>query len=72
MKAAYKWKIQNGIYGDITDEENYGGGVIGEYIASVINFLIGTGYLVKIEIDGNILIRTINKTEQKRKKLFVS
>ena len=57
---------------DKTDEENYGGGVIGEYIASVINFLIGTGYLVKIEMDGNILIRTINKTEQKRKKLFVS
>ena len=24
MKAAYKWKIQNGIYGYITDEENYG------------------------------------------------
>lgn len=24
MKAAYKWKIQNGVYGYITDEENYG------------------------------------------------
>ena len=22
MKAAYKWKIQNGVYGYITDEEN--------------------------------------------------
>ena len=52
------------------DEVMCGTRQIGKYIINVINSLIGEGYIVAAR--DNTLIRTINKTEQKQRKLFVA
>lgn len=43
-----------------------------DYVSSVIDDLIEQGYLVQANRTDVKLIRTINKTEQKKKKLFVT
>ncbi len=40
-----------------------------DFISSIVNELVKTGYLVKFERDNDLYIRTINKTEQRKLKL---
>lgn len=54
------------------DGRNYGVGYTARYIIEVINELIKDGYLVKAGQNNNVYIRTINKTEQKQKKLYIN
>ena len=54
------------------DGRNYGVGYTAKYIIEVIDGLIKDGYLVKAEQNNNTYIRTINKTEQKQKKLYIN
>ena len=42
-----------------------------EVVSAIIEELINTGYLVKFERDNELYIRTINKTEQRQKKLYI-
>lgn len=54
------------------DGRNYGVGYTAKYIIGVINELIKDGYLVKVTQNDDVFIRTINKTEQKQKKLYIN
>lgn len=55
------------------DGEHYGFGQTGKHILKLIHSLIEDGYLVScLDEHETLLIRTINKTEQKKKKLFVA
>ena len=54
------------------DGRNYGTGQTIEHILKVIQSLIEEGYLVSAVKNDILLIRTINKTEQKKRKLFVA
>ena len=54
------------------DGRNYGVDFTANYIISVIDELVNAGYLVRIERNGYDLIRTINKTEQKKLKLKIA
>ena len=56
------------------DDGRYGGaGKTANYIIRVIDRLIAEGYLAStMSRNGSRLIRTINKTEQKQKKLYVA
>ena len=53
------------------DGRNYGTGQTINYILSIVQCLIDEGYLVSAVKNDNLLIRTINRTEQKKRKLFV-
>ena len=57
--------------GDNDGRNNYGVGYTARYIIEVIDRLVKDGYLIKAEQNNNVYIRTINKTEQKRLKLFI-
>lgn len=57
--------------GDNDGRNNYGVGYTARYIIEVIDRLVKDGYLIKAEQNNNVFIRTINKTEQKRLKLFI-
>lgn len=54
------------------DGRNYGTGQTINHILKVIQSLIEEGYLVSAVKNDILLIRTINKTEQKQRKLFVA
>lgn len=54
------------------DGRNYGVGYTAKYIIEVIDRLVKDGYLIKAEQNNNVYIRTINKTEQKQKKLYIN
>lgn len=55
----------------LNDGKNYGGGQTVNYILKVVDKMIEEGYL-KYFVDGDIkYIRSLNKTEQKKMKLFV-
>lgn len=54
------------------DGRNYGTGQTIKHILGVVQCLIDEGYLVSAVKNGILLIRTINKTEQKKRKLFVA
>lgn len=55
----------------LNDGKNYGGGQTVDYILKMADKMIEEGYL-KCFIDGDIkYIRSLNKTEQKKMKLFV-
>ena len=54
------------------DGRNYGVGYTARYIIEVIDRLVKDGYLIKAEQNNNVYIRTINKTEQKQKKLYIN
>lgn len=54
------------------DGRNYGTGQTIKHILKVIQYLIEEGYLVSAVKNDILLIRTINKTEQKQRKLFVA
>ena len=51
------------------DGRNYGIGQTGKHIAKIINSLVSEGYLVSA--GDRELVRTINKAEQKKAKLFI-
>ena len=53
----------------LNDGKNYGGGQTIDYILNVANEMIEEGYLKFFERDGEIYIRSLNKTEQKRMKM---
>lgn len=53
------------------DRRHTGLGQTASHVIDIIMSLIDEGYLVKFESEDGILIRTINKTEQRKKKLFV-
>lgn len=53
------------------DGKNYGTGQTINHILAVIQSLIKEGYLVSAMKNDTLLIRTINKSEQKQRKLFV-
>lgn len=53
------------------DGKNYGIGQTVNHILGVVQCLIDEGYLVSVVKNDTLLIRTINKTEQKKRKLFV-
>lgn len=53
------------------DGRNYGVGYTARYIIEVIDELIKEGYLIKAIQNGNVYVRTINKTEQKKLKLYI-
>lgn len=55
------------------DERTWGEiGQTGRYILSVIEDLANEGYLIMIKQPSRTLLRTINRTEQKQRKLFVA
>lgn len=54
------------------DGRNYGIGQTGKHIIKVIEALIEEGYIIVTQNNNGTLIRTINKTEQKQRKLFVA
>lgn len=54
------------------DGRNYGTGQTIKHILKVIQSLIEEGYLVSAMKNDTLLIRTINKTEQKQRKLFIA
>ena len=54
------------------DGRNYGTGQTINHILGVVQCLIDEGYLVSAVKNDVLLIRTINKTEQKKRKLFVA
>ena len=54
------------------DGKNYGTGQTINHILDVVQCLIDEGYLVSAVKNDVLLIRTINKTEQKQSKLFVA
>ena len=54
------------------DGRNYGIDQTGIHISNIINSLIEFDLLVKCVMNNDIYVRTINKTEQKKKKLFIS
>lgn len=54
------------------DGRNYGTGQTINHILKVVQSLIEEGYLVSAVKNDILLIRTINKTEQKQRKLFVA
>lgn len=54
------------------DGRNYGTGQTIKHILDVVQRLIDEGYLVSAVKNDSLLIRTINKTEQKQRKLFVA
>lgn len=54
------------------DGKNYGTEQTVNYILGVVQCLIDEGYLVSAVKNDTLLIRTINKTEQKQRKLFVA
>ena len=56
------------------DDGRYGGaGKTANHIVGVIDELVSEGYLkTAVSGNGNRLIRAINKTEQKEKKLYVA
>ena len=56
---------------DDNDGKNYGTGQTINHILECIQSLIKEGYLVSAMKNDTLLIRTINKTEQKQRKLFV-
>lgn len=53
-------------------EKDYGTGQTIKHILGVVQCLIDEGYLVSVVKNDILLIRTINKTEQKKRKLFVA
>ena len=56
----------------ITDGCGYQADLTDRYVADVMDELAEQGYMVKTTgRGGTALIRTINKTEQKQRKLFV-
>lgn len=54
------------------DGRNYGTGQTIKHILGVVQSLIEEGYLVSAVKNDILLIRTINKTEQKQRKLFIA
>lgn len=55
----------------LNDGENYSGGQTVDYVLKMVDKMIEEGYL-KCFVDGDIkYIRSLNKTEQKKMKLFV-
>lgn len=55
------------------DGRNYGIGQTGKYITKVIEQLIDEGYIVSVQKNKyETLVRTINKAEQKERKLFIT
>lgn len=54
------------------DGKNGGVGQTTKHILTIIDSLVKEGYLVSAEVNGHMLIRTINKTEQKQRKLFIA
>lgn len=53
----------------ITNEKYYGKGQTTHYVRNVIEEMIKEGYLKSSEKDGEIYIRSLNKTEQRQSKL---
>lgn len=49
----------------LNDGKNYGGGQTIDYIVDVARSMISEGYLKDFEQNGNLYIRSLNKTEQK-------
>jgi hypothetical protein len=57
----------------LDDGRNYGSGQTIEYITKIIEQMITENYLVSTTVEnGNKLVRSINKTEQKKLKLNVA
>lgn len=54
------------------DGRNYSTGQTINHILEIVQVLIREGYLVSVVKNNNLLIRTINKTEQKQRKLFIA
>ena len=55
-----------------SDGRNYGTGQTIKHILRVTQYLIDEGYLISAVKNDTLLIRTINKTEQKQRKLFIA
>ena len=56
----------------IDDGKHYGIGQTGKHITNILYELIGEGYLISAQNNNGMLVRTLNKTEQKQKKLFIA
>lgn len=56
----------------IDDGKHYGIGQTGKHITNIIYQLIEEGYIISAKNHNGILVRTLNKTEQKQKKLFIA
>lgn len=56
----------------LDDGKNYGAGQTAKHIITVIQTLISEGYIVTPSADNTEYIRTINKTEQKQRKLVIN
>ena len=56
----------------IDDGKNCGIGQTGKHITNIIYQLIAEGYIISVQNNNGVLIRALNKTEQKQKKLFIA
>lgn len=56
----------------IDDGKHCGIGQTGKHITNIIYQLIEEGYLISAQNNNGMLVRTLNKTEQKQKKLFIA
>ena len=56
----------------IDDGENCGIGQTGKHITNIIYKLIKEGYIISAQNNNSMLIRALNKMEQKQKKLFIA
>ena len=57
----------------LNDGKNYGTGQTVEHITKIIFDMVDKGYLVCAKgRDDDVLLRSINKTEQKKRKIFVA
>jgi hypothetical protein len=55
----------------LSDGDNYSGGQTVDYVANTIKEMIDEGYLKHVEQDGYNYIRSLNKTEQRKLKLYM-
>lgn len=62
-----KYKIKR-----LNVKDEYGCGQTGQYIRKIYDELVNNGYLIEVENSHGKLSRTINKTEQKKLKLFIA
>ena len=56
----------------IDDGKHYGIGQTGKHITNIMYQLIEEGYIISARNNNGMLVRTLNKTEQKQKKLFIA
>lgn len=56
----------------IDDGENCGIGQTGKHITNIIYKLIKEGYIISAQNNNGMLIRALNKMEQKQRKLFIA